>query len=344
MTRANRAYRLRRRPTGRVAHGDLELAVEPVPALEDGHALVQALTLSLDPTSRIWMSDHRGYMPPVPLGDVMRGFGVGRVVESRREDLPVGAHVVGWTGWQDYAIADDTQLLHPFTVLPEPLPAPASAFIHVLGLTGITAWLGIEILAPERGDTVVVSGAAGAVGSVAVQLAKERGARVVGIAGGPEKCTHVTDELGAAACVDHKAGDWQQQLIEATPDGIDGDFENVGGPIMDAVLMRLNIGAKVALSGMISDYNSYGEDGGEPIGQKAIEQFIMTRSTLKGFLVLDAVDRYGAIIDELAALWVDGKLRAEETWVDGLENAPDALDQLFTGANRGKLLIRVAAD
>jgi NADPH-dependent curcumin reductase CurA len=343
MSGVNHVYRLRRRPQGKVADRDLEFVTEELAELEDGQALVQTQLLSLDPTNRIWMSDHRGYMPPVPIDDVMRGLGVGRVVESRREDLPVGAHVLGWTGWQEFALADDTQPPSPFTVLPDPLPAPLSAFLGVLGHTGITAWLGIEILAAKAGETVIVSGAAGAVGSVAVQLAKVQGARVVGVAGGPQKCAHVVGDLGADACVDHKAPDWHDQLVAATPDGIDGDFENVGGPLMDAILTRLNIGARIALCGMIADYNHFGS-GDEPIGQKAVGQLLMTRSTLTGFLVLDAAPRFPEIIEQLAGLWSTGKIKADETIVEGIENARDALDQLFSGANRGKLLVRVAPD
>jgi NADPH2:quinone reductase len=337
----NRAYRLRARPTGRVTEGDLELVEEAVPELADGQALVRTLVLSLDPTNRIWMSEHRGYMPPVPLGAVMRGLGVGQVVASRRDDLAEGALVLGWTGWQDYCVADDAQLEGPFTVLPDPLPAPPSAFLGPLGHTGITAYLGLEIGDPQPGETVVVSAAAGAVGSIAGQLAKARGARVVGIAGGPGKCRHVVEELGFDACVDHRADDWAQQLEAATPDGIDVDFENVGGPIMDAVLDRLNVGARIALSGMVSEYSSYG-DGGRPPGQHAISQLIMQRATMTGFLVLDHAERFAEIIGELAGLVLGGNLRSEETVVDGLENAREALEQLFTGANRGKLVVRVA--
>ncbi|HEX4107564.1 MAG TPA: NADP-dependent oxidoreductase [Solirubrobacteraceae bacterium] len=341
MSRTNRAYRLRRRPAGKVTDADLEFVTEPVGELGDGQALVQTLVLSLDPTNRIWMSDHRGYMPPVPLDSVMRGLGVGRVIESRRADLPVGAHVLGWTGWQELTVADDSALISPFTVLPDPLPAPPSAFVGVLGHTGITAWLGLEILALAPGETVVISGAAGAVGSIATQLAKSQQARVVGVAGGPEKCAHVVEDLGADACVDHRAEDWHDQLVAATPNGIDGDFENVGGPLMDAILDRLNIGARVALCGMIADYNQFG-DGSEPIGQRAVGQLLMTRSTLQGFLVLDYAERFAEIVEQLAGRWATGKLRAEETVVDGLENAREALDQLFTGGNRGKLVVRVS--
>jgi NADPH-dependent curcumin reductase CurA len=338
----NGTFRLRRRPEGELRPGDLELVSEPVGDLEDGQALVRTLLLSLDPTNRIWMSEMRGYMPPVPLGDVMRGLGVGQFVESRRPDLPVGTLVMGWTGWQELCLADDSVLESPFTVLPDPLPAPLPAFLGALGHTGITAWLGVELFGRVRdGDTVVVSAAGGAVGSVAGQLAKARGARVVGIAGGPEKCGHVVADLSFDACVDHRAADWREQLDAATPDGIDVDFENVGGEIMDHVLMRLNVGARIALCGMISQYNAEG-GGRQWLGQQAIGQLIMQRATMTGFLVLDHADRFEEAIAELATLLGEGRLRYDETIVDGLESAPEALGRLFDGTNTGKLTVRVA--
>lgn len=339
--RRNRAFRLRRRPVGDLAQGDLELVDEEVPGLEDGQALVRVELLSVDPTNRIWMSEHRGYMPPVALDSVMRGIGLGQVVESRREDLPVGAHVLGFTGWQEWCIADDALLPAPLTVLPDPLPAPPGAFLGALGHTGITAWLGLEIGDPQPGETVVVSAAAGAVGSVAGQIAKARGARVVGIAGGPEKCRHVVEDLGFDACVDHRAGDWREQLAAATPDGVDVDFENVGGEIFDEVLGRLNIGARVPLCGMIAEYNTY-SGSGDGLGQRAIGQLLMQRATLTGFLVLDHAARFAEIIGELASLLADGGLRYEESVVEGLDQAPAALARLFTGQNVGKQLVRVA--
>jgi NADPH2:quinone reductase len=288
------------------------------------------------------MSEMRGYMPAVPLGDVMRGLGVGQVVASRRDDLPVGTLVMGWTGWQQLCIADDALLEAPFTVLPDPLPAPLPAFLGALGHTGITAWLGVVLFGRvQEGDTVVVSAAGGAVGSVAGQLAKARGARVVGVAGGPEKCRHVVAELGFDACVDHRAADWREQLDAATPDGIDVDFENVGGEIMDHVLMRLNVGARIALCGMISQYNAEGGSG-HWAGQEAIGQLIMQRATMTGFLVLDHADRFEEAIGELGTLLGEGRLRYDETFVDGLESAPEALSQLFDGTNTGKLIVRVA--
>ncbi|WP_066933813.1 NADP-dependent oxidoreductase [Microtetraspora fusca] len=344
INRINRAYRLRRRPVGQLTDGDLELVEEQVPELADGQALVRTKLLSLDPTSRVWMSDMRSYEPPVPIGAVMRGFGVGEVVASRREDMPVGATVSGFTGWQELVLADDSQLEAPLTVLPTPLPAPESAFLGVLGHTGISAYLGIDLAELKEGETIVISAACGAVGSIAGQIARQKGAgRVIGIAGSPSKCQHAVKVLGYDACIDHHAADWRAQLDAATPDGIDVDFENVGGPVMDHILMRLNIGARVSLCGMISEYNSYNK-GGEHTGSLTnIVQLIMQRATIKGFLVLDWAHRFEEAITYLAGLLGEGKLHYDETIVDGgIEAAPHALHQLFSGANLGKLLVRVA--
>jgi NADPH-dependent curcumin reductase CurA len=339
---ANRVFRLRRRPKGELADGDLELVEEPMPDLEPGQALVRTKLLSLDPTNRIWMSDMRAYMPPVPIGAVMRGLGLGEVIESSRDDMPVGATVSGFVGWQELVLADDSLLEAPLTVLPDPLPAPDSVFLGVLGHTGITAFLGIDNSALREGETIVISAACGAVGSIAGQIAKARGAYVVGIAGGPEKCAHAVEVLGFDVCVDHRAPDWRQRLDAATPDGIDVDFENVGGPIMDHVLMRLNIGARIALCGMIAEYNSSG-NGDEGPGLRNISQLIMQRATIQGFLVLDHADRYEEAIGYLAGLLGEGRLHYDETIVEGgLDAAPAALGQLFSGGNMGKLLVRVS--
>ncbi len=340
----NRAYRLRRRPEGRLADGDLELVEEELPELGEGQALVRTKLLSLDPTNRIWMSDIRGYMPPVPIDAVMRGLGIGEVIASEREDMPVGATVSGFTGWQELVLADDSRMEAPLTVLPDPLPAPLPAFLGALGHTGVTAYIGIDLAELKQGETVVISAACGAVGGVAGQIAKQKGAgRVVGIAGGPEKCAHAVEVLGYDACVDHRADDWRAQLDAATPDGIDVDFENVGGPIMDHILMRLNIGARVSLCGMIAEYNTYNEGGEHSGGLTNIGQLIMQRATIRGFLVLDWGHRFEEAIGYLAGLLGEGKLHYDETIVDGgLEAAPHALSQLFTGQNMGKLLVRVA--
>jgi NADPH2:quinone reductase len=340
--RVNHAFRLRRRPEGNVTGSELAPVIEDVPALQPGQALVRTKYLSLDPSTRIWMSDHEGYLPPVPIDAVMRGLGLGEVVESARDDMKVGDHVMGWTGWQEYCVADDGFPEGPFSVLPNPLPAPLSAFLGALGHTGITAYLGVDIGRPEPGQTMVVSAAAGAVGSIAGQIGKARGARVVGLAGGAAKCRHVVEHLGFDACVDYRADDWREQLDAATPDGVDVDFENVGGEIMDHVLARLNIGARIALSGMIATYNEYGSGSGATQGQLNIGQLIMKRATMTGFLVLDHGDRFGEAVGYLAGLLAEGKLKYDETIVDGLDKAPEAVNQLFSGKNTGKLLIRVA--
>ncbi|HEX6666695.1 MAG TPA: NADP-dependent oxidoreductase [Solirubrobacterales bacterium] len=340
----NRAFRLRRRPEGPLADGDLEMVEEEIGELDEGQALVRNQLLSLDPTNRIWISDIRGYMPPVPIDGVMRGLGIGEVVESKREDMPVGVLVNGFVGWQEYCLADDTLLEVPLTVLPDPLPGPKAAFLGALGHTGVTAYLGIDFADVKEGETVVISAACGAVGSVAGQLAKARGARALGIAGGEERCRHAVETLGFDACIDHRADDWRAQLDVATPDGIDVDFENVGGQIMDHILMRLNIGARISLCGMIAEYNTYSHGTGG-VGLQNIGQLIMQRATIRGFLVLDYADRFEEAIGALAGLLGEGKLHYDETIVEGgLEVAPDALNQLFTGANMGKLLVRISPD
>jgi len=327
---------------GTVTEADLELVEEPVAGVGPGQALVRTLLLSIDPTNRIWMSDARGYIPPVPVGAVMRGIAIGEVVESQRDDMRPGDLVSGFCGWQDYCVVDDATAEIPFTVLPSPLPVPLTALLGPLGHTGITAYLGVEDIAELKpGETMVVSAAAGAVGSIAGQIGKARGARVVGLAGSGEKCRHVVEDLGFDACVNYKDADWREQLDAATPEGVDVDFENVGGEIMDHVLGRLNIGARIALSGLIAEYNAYG-DGTEVRGQRQIAQVLMQRAVMKGFLVLDHADRFPAAIEYLGGLLAEGKLTYDETVIDGLESARDALNQLFEGANVGKLLIRVA--
>ncbi|HVE26000.1 MAG TPA: NADP-dependent oxidoreductase [Sporichthya sp.] len=342
MTLQNRTYRLRRRPEHDLADGDLEFATESLDVdLAEGEVLLRNLWLSLDATHRIWMSDYRGYMPPVELGAVMSGICVAEVLETRRGDLPVGTKVVAFSGWQDYCVASDEKLGLPLAPLPDPPPAPLSTFLGVLGHNGATAYIGFEKGPVKPGETVVVSAAAGATGSVAGQIAKARGARVVGIAGGPAKCEHVVKHLGFDACVDHKADDWRDQLERATPDGVDVDFENVGGEIMDAVLDRLNIGARVLLCGMISQYNNYGPDK-DIAGQRSIGQVLMQRASMHGFLVLDHPELFESAAMYIAGLMAEGKLVYDETVVDGLENAAGALPQLYTGANLGKLVVRIA--
>ncbi|HWE09106.1 MAG TPA: NADP-dependent oxidoreductase [Solirubrobacteraceae bacterium] len=335
----NRAYRLRQRPAGEPNAADLELVSEEVAPLAGGQALIRTLYLSVDPTNRLWMSDMRQYSPPVELGAVMRGIGIGEVVESRRGDLPVGTLVSGYTDWQEYRISglDDDRPLMP---LPDPLIAPLTAYLGVLGHTGLTAYIGLELIGGvPAGETVVVSAACGAVGSVVGQIATARDARAVGIAGGVEKCRHLVEELGFDAAVDRRAPDWREQLVAATPDGIDIDFQNVGGQIMDEILMRMNFRGRVVLCGMISQYDNAGRQWD---GQRNIGQILMQRLTVRGFIVSDETQLFEPGAEYLAGLVASGQLRHEETIVDGLENALDALHGMFTGSNTGKLLVKVA--
>lgn len=247
--------------------------------------------------------------------------------------------MLGWTGWQDYQVADDPELETPFTVLPDPLPAPLE---DLLGVLGITAWLAVEIADPQPGRTVVVSTGAGAVGSIAGQLAKERGTRVIGLAGGgPEKCRYVVEELGFDACVDRRDPHWRDRLDEATSDGIDADIENVGGRILDHVLSRINTGARIAMCQMIADYSA---DPAQRPGIRNLVELVEQRATARGFLVTDHADRFDEITRELAVRLGDGWLRHEQVVLDGLENAPEALARIFRGDSRWKILVRVAPD
>ncbi|OBF53117.1 NADP-dependent oxidoreductase [Mycobacterium sp. 852002-53434_SCH5985345] len=335
MSDRNRRFLLRERPTGRIGPDTFELSEEAVPEIGDGEALVRVDWISLDPTNRMWINDTPTYLPPVGLGEVMRAAGIGEVVASKSSTYAVGQQVQGLLGWQEYAVLTDTAMVNPVDVAPGISP---SAYLGALGMTGLTAWIGIrEIGKPRPGETVVVSAAAGAVGSVAGQLAKAAGARVVGIAGGPEKCALLTDQLGFDAAVDHRADDWAAQLAAATPKGIDVDFENVGGDLMDAIFARLNIGARVALCGLISGYNA--ED--PPPGPRAFGNLLIQRATLQGFIVLDHFGRAPEAIGEIAGLIEAGKLTPLETLVEGFEQLPTAINMLFDGKNVGKLVVKV---
>jgi NADPH-dependent curcumin reductase CurA len=332
----NRRFLLRERPAGHIGPDTFELSEEVVPEISDGEALVRVDWISLDPTNRAWINDTPTYLPPVGIGEVMRAGGLGEVVASKNSNYPVGQTVQGLVGWQEYAVASDAMFLLPVNVAEGVSP---SAYLGALGTTGLTAWLGIrDIGKPQPGETVVVSAAAGAVGSVAGQLAKLSGARVVGIAGGPEKCTLLTDRLGFDAAVDHRADDWAAQLAAATPNGIDVDFENVGGDIMDAIFARLNIGARVALCGLISGYNSVHP----PPGPRAFGNLLVQRATLQGFIVLDHFDRAPEAIGEISGLIAEGKLTALETVVEGFEQLPTAINMLFEGKNVGKLVVKTS--
>jgi NADPH-dependent curcumin reductase CurA len=332
----NRRFVLRERPVGRIDANTFQLREEPLPRIGDSEALVRVDWISLDPSNRAYVGATPTYLPPVGIGEVMRGYGLGTVVESRNPAFAVGRTVQGVVGWQEYAVVSDATLMQAFDVADGVSP---SKYLGALGKTGLTAWTGMhEIGRPQPGETVVVSAAAGAVGSVAGQLAKAAGARVVGIAGGPKKCALLTDRLGFDAAVDYRAEGWQDALAEATPDGVDVDFESVGGEIMDAVFARLAVHARVALCGMISGYNS----AELPRGPRSFSNLLVKRATLQGFVMLDDFAKMDQARADIAALVADGKLTALETVVDGFEQLPTAINMLFDGTNVGKLVVKVA--
>jgi NADPH-dependent curcumin reductase CurA len=333
----NRRFLLRERPSGRIGSDTFELDERELPDIGEGEALVRAEWVSIDPTNRTWINDTPTYLPPVGIGEVMRGLSLGRVVESKSPNYEEGQLVQGLIGWQEYFIASDAAPLLPVPDVPGVSP---SAYLGVLGMTGLTAWVGMrDIGRPQPGETVVVSAAAGAVGSVAGQIAKLEGARVVGVAGGREKCALLTERLGFAAAVDYKAPDWHDQLVAATPDGIDVDFENVGGEIMDAIFARLNLRSRVALCGLISGYN---DSEAPPRPRTTLSNLLVKRALLQGFIVLDHFDRMPEAVAGLSALIAEGKLEPLETVVEGFEELPRAVNMLFDGANTGKLVVRLS--
>jgi NADPH-dependent curcumin reductase CurA len=334
--KTNRQFLLRERPTGRIEPSCFELVRKPIPKAGPNQAVARVLYLSLDPTNRVWMTDVEQYMPPVAIGEVMRGGGLAEIVESNNPAYQVGDYAVGLTGWQDYVVADGTGVAS-LTPLPKGLPVPLTAMMGALGVTGITAYFGMmDIGKAKPGETVVVSAAAGATGSVAGQIAKIQGARAVGIAGGRQKCEWIVDELGFDAAVDYKARDWKELLARACPKGIDVNFENVGGEIMAEVMARMNHGGRVVLCGMISGYNSAERMSGP------FDTILMRRLRVEGFIVIDYIPRFPEATMQLAQWFMEGKIKSRETIVDGLEQAPTAINMLFDGGNIGKLIIKVA--
>jgi NADPH-dependent curcumin reductase CurA len=333
----NRQWRLRRRPAGEIGPEDLQFVTAPVPPLQEGQVLIRNLTLSLDPTNRIWMSDQDQYLPPVALGNVMRGGTIGVVEQSRSDRFQPGAVVnPGLAGWEDYTIAAADVV----SAVPQIPGVPLTAFQSVLGGTGLTAYFGLmDIGQPKPGETVVVSAAAGAVGSIVGQIAKLQGCRVVGIAGGAAKCRWLTDELGFDGAIDYKAEDVGAALDRLCPHGIDIDFENVGGAIMDAVIARMNNFGRVVLCGMISTYNATG-----PVpGPADFARVLMRRLLIRGFIVIDYLPRAAEAFGALVPWVVGGQIKWKVDVVDGLENAAEAVKRLFTGAHDGKLLVRISS-
>jgi NADPH-dependent curcumin reductase CurA len=337
MTRpTNRQWLLARRPAGLVSAEDFRLAEGPAPEPADGEALVRNLYLSIDPTQRGWMAGDT-YLPAVKIGEVMRSFAVGQVVESRHPALRPGQVVQGLFGWQDYATARPGS---PSSPTPVPAGLPIETAMSALGLTGITAYFGLlDVGRPRPGETVVVSGAAGATGSVAAQIARIAGCRVIGIAGGPEKCRHLVEDLGLDGAIDYKSEKLSRRLRELCPSGVDVFFDNVGGPALDAVLAQLALRGRIVLCGGISHYN----DAAPTPGPSNYLSLVSRRGRMEGFIVLDYLPRAGEAVTALSGWLRDGKLKDRVDVVAGLENAPAALLRVFEGRNVGKQLVKLAS-
>ncbi|MGW7658758.1 NADP-dependent oxidoreductase [Streptomyces sp. NPDC054756] len=334
MSATNHQVRLAARPVGEPRPTDWEHTREPVGEPGDGEFLVQVLYLSIDPAMRGWMNAGRSYIRPVEIGEVMRAGAIGRVIASRHSGFAVGDHVSGSFGVQEFCVSDGRGVT---TVDPEAAPLPT--YLGALGMSGLTAYFGlVDIGRPEPGQTVVVSGAAGAVGSVAGQVAKALGCRVVGIAGGEEKCRLVVDEFGFDAAIDYRGEDIRKALRTHAPDGVDVYFDNVGGDVLDAVLPRLARGARVIVCGAVSQYNST-----EPKGPANYLSLLVNRATMTGMVVFDYADRYGEGVARLARWRAEGRLTSlEDVATGGVAAFPDTLMRLFRGENRGKLVLKIA--
>jgi NADPH-dependent curcumin reductase CurA len=333
---SNRQVLLVKRPTGMVDQTTTEIVERPVPVCGSDEALIKVGTVSIDPTIRTWMNDAPGYMAPIGLGEVVRAGGTGVVVESNNGDYQIGDVVFGMTNWQEWVLASNQ---NKFTVLPTGTGLDLGTVMNVLGTTGITAYFGLlEVGAFKAGDVVVVSGAAGATGSVVGQIAKARGAKkVVGIAGGPEKCAEVVEFYGFDECLDYKEDNLSRRLHSACPDGIDLYFDNVGGDILDAALANIAMRGRIVVCGAISQYNAMER----PKGVANTSMLVVRRARMEGFLVFDFADRYLEAQMDLAGMVMNGTLAHREQLVLGLEHAPDALNMLFNGGNHGKTLVVV---
>src|SRR6478735_51289 len=334
----NRQILLDNRPQGEASASNFKLVTSETPSLQDGQVLVRHHYMSLDPYMRGRMNEGKSYAQPQPLGQVMQGGTVGEVVESRNPKYAVGDKVQGMGGWQEYSVVDASQPGALKKV--DTTHVPLSHYLGAVGMPGVTAWYGlVKIIAPKAGETVVITAASGAVGSAFGALAKARGCRVVGIAGGPDKCKYVTDELGFDACIDYRqhpdVKSMSAALKDACPQGIDGYFENVGGYIFDAVLLRTNAFARIALCGMIAGYD------GQPLPLANPALFLVNRLKLEGFIVSEHMEVWPEALAELGALVASGKLRPRESVAQGIEAAPEAFLGLLKGRNFGKQLVKL---
>jgi NADPH-dependent curcumin reductase CurA len=334
MAALNHQFRLAARPVGLPKPTDWDYTEEPVPEPGEGEVLIKILYLSMDPAMRGWMNDGRSYIAPVGIGDVMRALAAGEVIASNHPDVAVGEHVTGLLGVQEYAVAHGNAVIKV-----DPTLAPLPVYLGALGMPGMTAYFGLlDIGRPQEGETVVVSCAAGAVGSVVGQIAKLKGARAVGIAGGPEKCSFLVEELGFDAAIDYKSEDLDAALAQHCPKGIDVYFDNAGGEILDAALARLARNARVIICGAISQYNATSAVEG-PSNYLSL---LVNHASMTGFVVSDYGDRYAQGAMEMAGWLAAGKLKAREDIAEGLESFPDTLLRLFAGQNTGKLVLELA--
>ncbi len=336
---SNQQVLLDNRPEGEATAANFKLVTTETPALTDGQVLVKHHYLSLDPYMRGRMNAGKSYAQPQPVGEVMQGGVVGEVVESKNPKFQVGDKVVGFGGWQQYSVVDGN--LPGVLRKVDTTHVPLSHYLGAVGMPGVTAWYGlVKIIAPKEGDTVVISAATGAVGSAFGALAKARGCRVVGIAGGPDKCKYAVDELGFDVCIDYKlhkdAASLTKALKDACPKGIDGYFENVGGMILDAVLLRMNAFGRIAMCGMIAGYD------GQPLPMAYPQLILVNRLKVQGFIVSEHMEVWPEALTELGTLVATGKLRPRESVAEGLAAAPEAFIGLLKGRNFGKQLVKVA--
>jgi len=335
----NRMLKLKDRPMGAVSSENFELFEEEVLDIEEGQMLIKVLYLSFDPTQRGWLNDIPSYMPPVQIGEVMRAGAVGQVVESRNKNFTEGDLVQGSFGWQEYVVTDGSSDFMPAQKIPEGIP-PTSA-LSVFGVTGLTAYFGmLDIGKPQEGDTVLVSGAGGATGSVAGQIAKIKGAnKIIGIAGGSDKCKWVVEEAGYDHCIDYKNENVGQKIIELAPEGLNIYFDNVGGPILESSLACIAQKARVVLCGGIS--SGYSMESLPP-GPSTLMNLVIQRARMEGFIVIDYAERFPDAIIDLGRWVSEGKIVYREDIAEGLENCPETLGNLFKGKNLGKQLLKLA--
>ena len=335
-TLTNRQFKLIARPVGLPKRTDFEFTSAPVAEPGAGEVLVKVQYISLDPAMRGWMNEGRSSIPPVKLGEVMRAGAAGRVLASKNAAFAEGDYVTGWTGVQEYSLSDGNGLVRV-----DPRVAPLPVYLGTLGMPGMTAYFGLlDIGKPQPGDTVVVSGAAGAVGTVVGQIAKIKGCRAIGIAGGADKCRYLTQELGFDGAIDYKSGDVKEGLKQHCPQGVNVYFDNVGGDILDTVLTRIARGARIVICGAISQYNNTA-----PVkGPSNYLSLLVNRASMTGMVVFDYTGRYALAAREMAGWIAQGKLKTREDIVDGFDAFPETLLRLFKGENLGKLLIRVAGD